>query len=110
MLTPLSLVRTAVSAVASRMCDPAVVAIDASSSSPRSPIPPPSTRVRLQIVSVIGGVRYTQPITAQVVVATPGKIQEVLKNRVLDLSGLKVGARPRDAPGVAKRYTEFGLR
>jgi superfamily II DNA/RNA helicase len=44
----------------------------------------------MQIVSVIGGVRYTQPITAQVVVATPGKIQDVLKFRLLDLSALRV--------------------
>ena len=44
----------------------------------------------IQSVSVIGGVRYTQPITSHIVVATPGKIQDVLKNRLLDLSALKV--------------------
>ena len=44
----------------------------------------------IQSVSVIGGVRYTQEISSHIVVATPGKIQDVLKTRKLDLSALRV--------------------
>ena len=72
-----------------------------STSASSAPTMQPSRRhvrqPRLQIVSVIGGVRYTQPIAAQVVVATPGKIQEVLKNRILDLSSLKVRVPRKDS-------------
>jgi superfamily II DNA/RNA helicase len=44
----------------------------------------------LQIVSVIGGVRYTQPVNAHIVIGTPGKLCDVIKFRLLDLSALKV--------------------
>lgn len=45
---------------------------------------------RIQVAAVIGGVMYTEPILAHVIVVTPGKVQEVIKNKLLNLSAIKV--------------------
>lgn len=46
----------------------------------------------IQVAAVIGGVMYTAPILAHVVVATPGKAKEVIRKKLLNLSSIKVFA------------------
>lgn len=78
--------------------DPSVPRVQALCMSPTRELAIQTTRVLQQlgahtgltVVSVIGGVQYTQPINAHIVVGTPGKLTSALKFRLLDLSALRL--------------------
>jgi len=57
----------------------------------------------LQVTTVVGGFKYAEAIKAQVVIATAGKMSELIRKRLLNLAKIKVRGPAAGAGGQGCR-------